>query len=159
MVSNPNPNLNRPKPKNKAPTSEDMDINTELRSIQEIKAIREMKNDKAPGSWSSRHHHWTTKHSRISNAHHPAEDFPRKLISKNMPEDSKTALMVKLVKKGDLSNCNNWRGITLLSPTSKEEWRRTCKGNSCSDHILMLRQILEQLWKWTAHNKETKKEC
>jgi len=57
MVSNPNPNLNRPKPKNTAPTSEDaqdMDVNTELQSIQEIKAIREMKNDKAPGSWSSR---------------------------------------------------------------------------------------------------------
>jgi len=71
--------------------------------------------------------------------------FHENWISKNMAEDSKTALMVKLVKKGDLSNCTNWRGVTLLSPTSKEERRRTCKGNSCSDYILMLRQILEQV--------------
>ena len=40
-------------------------------------------------------------------------------ISKNMPEDWKTGLILKLLKKGDLSDCNNWRGITLSSVTSK----------------------------------------
>ena len=33
--------------------------------------------------------------------------------------DCKIGLIVRLPKKGDLSNCNNWRGITLLSLTSK----------------------------------------
>jgi len=44
-------------------------------------------------------------------------------MSKNMPKDFKTGLIVKLVKKEDLCDCINWRGITLLSLTwtSKEE--------------------------------------
>jgi len=44
-----------------------------------------------------------------------------------MPEDLKPGLIVKLVKKGDLSDCIKWRGIhvTLLSLTSKEEQRET----------------------------------
>ena len=39
--------------------------------------------------------------------------------SENMPEDWKTGLIVKLAKKGGLSNCNNWRSMPLLSLTSK----------------------------------------
>lgn len=29
------------------------------------------------------------------------------------------AIIIKIPKKGDLSNCENWRAITLLSATSK----------------------------------------
>ena len=36
-----------------------------------------------------------------------------------IPVDWKTGLIVKLTKKGNLSLCNNWRGITLLSITRK----------------------------------------
>ena len=36
-----------------------------------------------------------------------------------IPEAWKTGLIFKLPKKGDLGDCNNWRGITLLSLTSK----------------------------------------
>ena len=80
-----------------------------------------------------------------------------------LPTEWTTGLIIKLPKKGDLSNCNNWRGITLLSLTSKvmsriihtrlssalDEKLRTeqagfRKGRSCSDHIFTLRQILEQ---------------
>jgi hypothetical protein len=28
-------------------------------------------------------------------------------------------LIINIPKKGDLSNCNNWRGITLLSTPAK----------------------------------------
>ena len=36
-----------------------------------------------------------------------------------IPEDWEAGLIIKIPKKGDLSNCNNWRGITLLSIPSK----------------------------------------
>lgn len=36
-----------------------------------------------------------------------------------IPKDWSKGLIFKLQKKGDLSNCNNWRGITLLSIPSK----------------------------------------
>ena len=86
---------------------------------------------------------------------------------KRLPEDWQTGLLFKLPKKGDLENCNNWRGIMLLSKTSKvfskiilnrlgtgidpqlrNEQARFRKGKSCSDHIFTLRQILEQSKEW-----------
>ena len=36
-----------------------------------------------------------------------------------VPEDSKKGHMVKLPKKGDMSSCNNWRGIMLRSIPGK----------------------------------------
>ena len=36
-----------------------------------------------------------------------------------IPDDWRKGLLVKLPKKGDLSICDNWRGITLLSIPSK----------------------------------------
>jgi hypothetical protein len=36
-----------------------------------------------------------------------------------IPEEWKEGLIIKILKKGDISNCNNWRGITLLSIPSK----------------------------------------
>jgi len=36
-----------------------------------------------------------------------------------IPNDWKCGLLVKLPKKGDTTNCDNWRGITLLSVPSK----------------------------------------
>lgn len=36
-----------------------------------------------------------------------------------IPKDRDKGLTVKLPKKSDLQNCNNWRGITLLSIPSK----------------------------------------
>ena len=37
----------------------------------------------------------------------------------NVPMEWKTAYIVKIPKKGDLSDCQNWRGIQLLSLPSK----------------------------------------
>ena len=79
------------------------------------------------------------------------------------PGDWKMGADRLLPKKGDLSLCKNWRGITLLSITSKvfsrvildriseslnpllrKEQAGFRKGKSCGDHIFTLRQILEQ---------------
>ena len=86
-----------------------------------------------------------------------------------IPEAWKTGLIVKLPKKGDLGNCDNWRGVTLLPITSKvfskiihtrlaeavdeyikQEQAGFRPGRSCSDHIFTLRQILEQSKEWNA---------
>ena len=75
-------------------------------------------------------------------------------IFKNMPENSKTALIVKSVEKGDLYNCNNWMGITFFSLRGKGKQRKTCHGNSCKDHIFT--HLWNRYGNGTAHNKETK---
>jgi hypothetical protein len=36
-----------------------------------------------------------------------------------VPNDWKNGLLVKVPKKGDVTNCKNWRGITLLSGPSR----------------------------------------
>jgi hypothetical protein len=42
----------------------------------------------------------------------------KKIWKEKIPEEWE-GLIIKIPKKGDLSNCNNWRGITLLSILSK----------------------------------------
>ena len=77
--------------------------------------------------------------------------------------------IIKHPKKGNLSKCNNWRGITLLSIISKafcriilqrittavdkllrQEQAGFRKGKSCIYHIFVLRQILEQSREWSS---------
>jgi len=40
-------------------------------------------------------------------------------LSGQIPKDWKHGLIIKLPKKGDLMECSNWRGITLLNITGK----------------------------------------
>ena len=85
-----------------------------------------------------------------------------------IPEDWEEGLIIiKIPMKGDLSNCNNWRGLTLLSILSKiltriilnriqntveqhlrKERAGFCKHRSCVDLINTLRIILEQSIEW-----------
>ena len=90
--------------------------------------------------------------------------FQELLIFETMPEDWKTGLISKACH-GDLSDCNNWRGVTLLSLTTKvfskimtaalekdirKQQAGFHKGRSCSDHIFTLKQILEQTREWNS---------
>ena len=84
-----------------------------------------------------------------------------------IPEEWRSGLLVKLPKKGDLTRCENWRGITLLCITSKvltrimldrmkaaldQKLRQNQAGfrakRSCVDHIATLRIIVEQSIEW-----------
>ena len=76
-------------------------------------------------------------------------------------------MIVKIPKKGDLTDCNNWRGITLLSVPSKilaktimqrisnavdmklrKEQAGFRKHRGCIDQIFALRTIIEQCTEW-----------
>ena len=78
-------------------------------------------------------------------------------------DDWKKGIIVKLHKKGNLSDCNNWREITLLSTpgkvfttvllnrlqnavdqTLREEQAGFRKGRSCAEQIFALQNIIEQ---------------
>ncbi|GFS19440.1 endonuclease-reverse transcriptase [Elysia marginata] len=87
-----------------------------------------------------------------------------------VPCDWKEGHLIKLSKKGDLSNCNNYRGITLLSIPGKvfniiilERMKLAVDGKlrenqagfgkkkrSYVDHIATLRIILEQSTEWNS---------
>jgi len=83
--------------------------------------------------------------------------------SGQIPKDWKHGLIIKLSKKGDLTECSNWRGITLLSiigkilatiicniikkelePKMRPEQAGFRSHRACVDHITTLRIIVEQ---------------
>lgn len=86
-----------------------------------------------------------------------------------VPSDWKEGYLIKLPKKGDLSNCANYRGITLLSVPGKvfnrillERMKRAVdpflrdqqagfrQNRSCVDQIATLRIIVEQSLEWNS---------
>ena len=140
---------------------EDLDICIDPPTMGEVKAtIKMMKTGKAGGADGVT--------AEILKAEET--ETPRLLMgifreiweSETIPEAWKTGLIVKLPKKGDLADCSNWIGVTLLPITSKvfskiihtrlaetldetldEHIRREQagfrRGCSCSDHIFTLR--------------------
>ena len=85
-----------------------------------------------------------------------------------MPNDWECGLLIKIPKKGDTANCDNWRGITLLSTPSKvftrilfnrikehvnhrrKEQAGFRPNRSCIDQINTLRIIIEQCVEWSS---------
>ena len=89
--------------------------------------------------------------------------------TEEIPEDWNCGLIVKLPKKGDLTDCGNWSGITLLSVPAKvigriiitrlhdavdemlrEEQASFRRGRSTTEHIFVLRNVIEQSLEWNA---------
>ena len=89
--------------------------------------------------------------------------------AKQVPAEWKEGYLIKLPKKGDLSNCSNYRGITLLSvpgkvfsrillnrikdavdPLLRDQQAGFRKNRSCTDQIATLRIILEQSQEWNS---------
>ena len=89
--------------------------------------------------------------------------------AKHVPDEWKEGYLIKLPKKGDLSNCSNYRGITLLSvpgkvfsrillnrikdavdPLLRDQQAGFRKNRSCTDQIATLRIILEQSQEWNS---------
>lgn len=88
-------------------------------------------------------------------------------LKEKIPKEWGKGIIIKIPKKGDLSNCDNWRGITLLSVPSKiftrvilnrtrdameTILRKSQYGfrpnKSCTDLINTLRIIMEQSSEW-----------
>ena len=86
------------------------------------------------------------------------------------PTDWKRGLIVKLPKKGDLTRCGNWRGITLIPTTAKimgkiivqrlakevdkhmrDEQAGFRAGRGTTEQIFILRNILEQAIEWNSN--------
>ena len=86
-----------------------------------------------------------------------------------VPAEWRDAILVPLPKKGDLSRCDNWRGISLLDVVGKlvarivqerlqklaedELPESQCgfrKGRGCTDMIFTIRQLVEKSWEHTS---------
>ena len=95
--------------------------------------------------------------------------FQKVWEEEKIPGEWKEAHLIKLPKKGDLTNCNNYRGISLLSVPGKvfnrvmldrmkEATDDKLRGNqagfrrnrSCVDQIATLRIIVEQSLEWNS---------
>ena len=161
--------LNRPDPvvtPDIAEAEVDLDINLETPNKEEIlKVIKCLKNNKAPGKDQLSAELFKTDPSLAADILLPL--FQKIWQSNTIPRTWTEGNIIKLPKKGDLSNCNNWRGITLLSIPSKafsrilidriktavdkrlrKEQAGFRKGKSCCDQIFVLRNIIEQCTEW-----------
>ena len=164
--------LNRPEPVAPAVVYDrqpnEIDVSDECITRQEIKqALKNMKNGKAAGMDSI-----TTEllKADIETTACVLEDLFRAVWeSEEIPEDWNCGLIVKLPKKGNLTDCGNWRGITLLSVPAKvmgrviitrlydavdgllrEEQAGFRSGRNTVEHIFVLRNIIEQSLEWNA---------
>ncbi|RXN04778.1 endonuclease-reverse transcriptase [Labeo rohita] len=161
--------LNRLPPEEEADiqdASADLDINTDPPGKEEIvTAIRSLKNRKAPGYDNLNTELFKADPDLAATILQP---FFRTIWErKQAPDDWNKGIIVKIPKRGALSDCNNWRRITLLSVPSKilakviiqrisdavdkslrNEQAGFRRGRGCTDQIFALRNIIEQCTEW-----------
>ena len=115
--------LNREAPSS-PPTDEEMgeeelDIDMEPPTEEEImKAVQALKNGKAPGidQITAELLKADTESTCVELKHL----FDLIWQEEKMPEQWKQGLICRVPKKGNLQQCGNWRGMTLLAIASKE---------------------------------------
>ena len=142
------------------------EISTEHVSEREVEdAVKKLKNGKAAGidSITAELLKADVKYTSVK---------VKKLIDmiwrqETVPKNWKKGLIVKIPKKGDLKECKNWRGITLLPLVSKvlcgiilerirngtdkklrKEQAGFRKGRGTTEQIFILRNIIEQVNEW-----------
>ena len=161
--------LNRPPPQNPpdiTPAEEVLQINCERPSKAEIeKAIHHMKRGKASGPDK-------IPAEAIKADIETSTEILHDLLGKiweqeEIPTEWKEGYLVKLPKKGDMQDCNNYRWIMLLSVPGKvlnrvildrlktgvdaklrDHQAGFRKDRSCTDQIATLRIIVEQSMEW-----------
>jgi len=161
--------LNRPSPDETADipeASEDLDIDTDPPHKEEIvAAIKTLRNGKSPGQDNLDAEFFKADHKLAANILQPL--FSAIWEGEMVPDDWTKGVIVKIPKKGVLNDCNNWRGITLLSVPSKilakiiirrmsdavdntlrKEQAGFRKDRGCADQIFALRNIIEQCTEW-----------
>ena len=167
--------LNRPAPESPLtqadiPRAPEIDtIETDYVQTEEIKeAIRHMKNHKSGGSDAITAE--LLKADLESTAHTMRQLLQRVWDEEKVPVEWRDGLIVKIPKRGDLSQCTNWRGITLMSVPAKilsrvlvrrisagvdtimrEEQAGFRRGRGTTEHIHTLRNIIEQANEWNSN--------
>jgi hypothetical protein len=164
--------LNRPPPTEEADIQEaehDLEVDTAPPEKHEIiSAIKAMKNRKAPGQDNLNAELFKADPDLAAELLLPL--FSDVWEGKEVPTDWSEGIIIKIPKKGALNNCNNWRGITLLSIPSKilakiivqrltdavdkqlrQEQAGFRRGRGCTDQIFILRNIIEQCTEWQRH--------
>ena len=146
---------------------EDLPINIDnIRHDEVSLVIQRLKNNKSPGEdlISGEMLKATVESGGVEKLH---ELLCMVWETEVCPEDWKRGTIVKLPKKGNLAECSNWRGITLLSVPGKimamvildriytvldEKLREGQagfrRGRSCADQIFALRNLIEQSEEW-----------
>lgn len=147
-----------------APTSRTFNIRPPSRR-EIVNAIKRLKNNKAPGADNISPEMLKVDLDSISSQ---LESIIREVWeNESVPTHWKDGRIIKLPKKGNLTLCTNWRGITLLNtvnkvmsiilhdrlssvlePTLRREQAGFRPGRSCTDHINTLRIIVEQSIEW-----------
>ena len=145
---------------------DELNINLEEISINEIKgALKLLKNRKSPGVDEITAEVLKVDTEITATVFHRL--FQHIWKDEDIPADWAKGIIIKLPKKGDLSDCNNWRGITLLSVPGKvflrvilnriekaidsklrNEQAGFRSNRGCIDHIFTIRNIIEQSIEW-----------
>jgi len=165
--------LNRDTPNNPINKDESIeiphiDINIDEPKGDEIKlAIKNLKNCKAPGIDGIVAEYLKTDLDFLTEKIHELMNLIWK--TEKIPKSWTRGLIIKIPKAGNLKDCKNWRGITLLPVVSKvmgrilinrirdavdsslrEEQAGFRQGRNTIEQIFILRNILEQTAEWQA---------
>ena len=163
--------LNRPAPQDPPdiqPADIDLPIDCSAPTKEEIRrAIMKLKSGRAAGPDDIPAEALKAEVEITAELFHPL--FQKIWEEEQVPAEWKEGYLIKLPKKGNLSSCSNYRGITLLSIPGKvfsrilldkmkdavdtklrDQQAGFRKDRSCIDQVATLRIILEQSLEWNS---------